>query len=76
MSDEVITTPVLRRMLHERVQAFQRGELPRDYLRGYATAMFHAGVIQFEELQALLIEGDLPFALTPPAGDSNNSSDA
>jgi hypothetical protein len=75
MSDEVITTPVLRRMVHERVQAFQRGELPRDYLRGYATAMFHAGVIQFDELQALLSEGDLPFALTPPSGSGQSDLD-
>ena len=67
MGDEIVTTHVLRRMVQERIQAFQRGELPRDYLRGYVTAMFHAGVVQFEELQAVLASDEQPFELTPPA---------
>ena len=70
MSDDVVTTPVLRRMVQERIQAFQRGELPRDYLRGYVTAMFHAGAVEFDELQALLVDGEYPFALTAPDGGS------
>lgn len=68
MSHEVITTTVLRRMVQERVQAMQRGEIPRDYLRGYVTAMFHAGVIDFDELNSLLADGNQPFTLTPPTG--------
>ena len=67
MGDEIVTTHVLRRMVQERIQAFQRGELPRDYLRGYVTAMFHAGVVQFEELQAVLASDEQPFELTLPA---------
>lgn len=57
-------------MVVERVQAFHRGEISLESLRGYVVAMFHAGVLTSEEAQHLAA-GPLDleqFQLTPPEG--------
>jgi len=62
---------VLRRMAQERLQAHQRGELGADELRGYITALFHAGVLTADEVREFLAKGPAPFSLTPPPAEPN-----
>lgn len=54
MNHEPITIEVLRQMVEQRLQAAIDGEISEDYLRGYLTAMFHAGALTVEELQPML----------------------
>lgn len=61
----LVTADVLRRMVQERLQAAQRGEISTAELRGYITAMFHAGVISLDECREFLADGQA-FNLTPP----------
>jgi len=62
---ELVATEVLRRMVQERLQAAQRGEISTAELRGYLIAMFHAGAISLDECRQFLADGQ-GFTLTPP----------
>lgn len=65
MAGALITPEVLRSQVLQRLQAAHRGEISPDWLRGYLTAMFHAGAITSEECRQM-IAGELePFGLTP-----------
>lgn len=61
----LLTPDVLRRQVVQHVEAAHRGEVTHDWLRGYLTAMFHAGAITIEECQQLIAGERAPFELTP-----------
>lgn len=55
MGQQPITTEVLRQMVEQRLEAAIAGEITAEYLRGYLTAMFHAGAVTAEELLPMLV---------------------
>lgn len=60
---KLIAVDVLRAMLIDRIAASQRGDVSKDYLRGYAVAMFHAGALSEDECRMLLTGESEPFTL-------------
>ena len=66
----LLDADVLRRMAQEHLQAHQRGELSADELRGYVTALFHAGVLSADEVREFLAKTPTTFSLTPPPADT------
>lgn len=66
MTSPLLAPEVLRRMVHERIAAAQRGDISTAELRGYLTAMFHAGAISLDECRQFLAGEAAPFTLTPP----------
>lgn len=71
MPDPIITAEVLRRQVLQYLQAAHRGDVSQDWLRGYLTAMFHAGAITIEECQQMIAGEVAAFELLPPPTDGD-----
>lgn len=71
MSTPILTPDVLRRQVLQHVEAAHRGDISHDWLRGYLTAMFHAGAITIEECQRAIAGEMGGFELVPPSADGD-----
>lgn len=67
MPRPLIDPSVLRSQVLQYLQASQRGTVSKEWLKGYLTAMFHAGAISIEECQQMIAGEDGGFELTPPS---------
>ncbi len=62
---QILDPDVLRRQVLQFLQAAQHGDVSTEWLRGYLTAIFHAGVISQDECRRMIAGEREPFELTP-----------